>query len=98
MMNLPYSPPMKCLCWGFFAALSCILLSVAMLAAGEIPATIQTAVKVHFDAVRSEAYEMQGSPELGLSDVHGRQLRFACCSQFNSLGLSPNSACIDALE
>jgi hypothetical protein len=70
---------MKCLCRGFFAAFSCILLSVAMLAAGEIPATIQTAAKVHFDAVRSEAYEMQGSLEPGSSDVHGRQLGFAFC-------------------
>lgn len=89
---------MKCLCRGFFAALSCILLSAAMLAAGEIPVTIQTAAKVRFDAVRGKAYEVQGSPELGLSDVHGRQLGFACCSQFNSLVLSPNSACIEGLE
>ena len=89
---------MKCLCRGFFATLSCILLSVVMLEAGEIPATIQTAVKVRFDAVRSEAYEMQGSRERGLSDLHRRQLGFACCSQFNSLVLSPNSVCIEGLE
>jgi sulfatase modifying factor 1 len=55
---------MKSLCRGFFAVLSCILLTSTVLEAEEVQATIQTAVEVRFDAASVKTYEIQGSTDL----------------------------------